>query len=61
MLAKQPDITVADEEQKEAVLIDIKIPNDSNIRKKEYEKPEKYQSLKEELERMGEVKAMSFM
>ena len=38
-------------------MIDIVVPSDSNIKKKEYEKLEKYQGLKEELERMWKVKA----
>lgn len=46
----QPDIINKD--QKIAVMIDITVPNDSNIRKKEYEKLDKYQGLKEKLERM---------
>ena len=39
----------------EAVVIDA-VPSDSNIKKKEYEKLEKYQGLKEELERTWKVK-----
>ena len=35
---------------KTVVVIDVVVPSDSNIRKKEYEKLEKYQGLKEELE-----------
>ena len=31
------------------------VPSDSNIKKKEYEKLEKYKGLKEELERMWKV------
>ena len=38
-------------------MIDVAIPSDSNIKKKEHEKIEKYQGLKEELERMWGVKA----
>ena len=37
-------------------MIDIAVPSDSNIKKKEYEKLEKYQGLKEELERTWKVK-----
>lgn len=40
---------------KEAEVIDVAVPSDSNIRKKE--KLGKYQGLKEELERMRKVKA----
>ena len=46
-----------DKQQRKAVVIDIAIPSDSNIRKKEHEKLEKYQGLKEELEKMWRVKA----
>ena len=45
-----------DKQKKEAVVIDVAVPSDSNIKKKEYEKLEKYQGLKEELERMWKVK-----
>ena len=38
-------------------MIDVALPSDSNIRKKEYEKLEKYQGIKEELERTWKVKA----
>ena len=38
-------------------MIDIVVPSDSNIKKKEYEKLEKYQGLKEEVERTWKVKA----
>ena len=57
LLASQPDIMVVDKDQKTAVMIDVALPSDSNIRKKECEKLEKYQGLKEELERMRKVKA----
>ena len=49
-VSNQPDIDAINKEKKDAVLIDIAVPIDSNI-KKEYEKLEKYQGLKEELER----------
>ena len=42
---------------KQAVVIDVAVPGDSNIKKKEYEKLEKYRGLKEELERTWKVKA----
>ncbi|KAF7664173.1 hypothetical protein LDENG_00185720 [Lucifuga dentata] len=50
VLANQPDTVVVDKEQKRAIVIDVAVPADSNIRKKEHEKIEKYQGLKEELE-----------
>ena len=49
MLANQPDIVVIDKQQEEAVVTDVAVPSDSNTKKKEYEKLEKYQGLREEL------------
>ncbi|KAF7640661.1 hypothetical protein LDENG_00024680, partial [Lucifuga dentata] len=45
LLANQPDMVVIDKQQKRAVVIDVAVavPADSNIRKKEHEKIEKYQ------------------
>ncbi|KAF7655094.1 hypothetical protein LDENG_00060930, partial [Lucifuga dentata] len=57
LLANQPDMVVVDKEQKRAVVIDVAVPADSNIRKKEHQKIQKYQGLKEELERMWKVKS----
>ncbi|GAA6104550.1 uncharacterized protein LOC106513546 [Tachysurus ichikawai] len=57
LLANQPDIVVVDKEQKTAVVIDMAIPADSNIMKKEHEKIEKYQGLKEQLEHTWKVKS----
>ncbi|TWW80141.1 hypothetical protein D4764_10G0011710 [Takifugu flavidus] len=57
VVANQPDVVVIDKHQKTVVLIDVAIPSDSNIRKKEHEKLEKYQGLKEEIERMWGMKA----
>lgn len=45
-----------DKNQKLTLVIDIAIPSDGNIRKKKYEKLEKYQELKEEFEKMYKVK-----
>ncbi|XP_076747453.1 uncharacterized protein LOC143421715 [Maylandia zebra] len=56
VVANQPDIVVVDKQKKTAVVIDVAVPNDSNIGKKEHEKLEKYQGLREELERMWRVK-----
>ncbi|TWW73505.1 Kin of IRRE-like protein 1 [Takifugu flavidus] len=53
----QPDVVVVDKHQKTVVVIDVAIPSDSNIRKKEHEKLEKYQGLKENIERMCGMKA----
>ncbi|KAL3988692.1 Arf-GAP with Rho-GAP domain, ANK repeat and PH domain-containing protein 1 [Sarotherodon galilaeus] len=45
-VANQPDIVVVDKQKKTAVVIDVAIPNDSNIRKKEHEKLEKMLRMK---------------
>ncbi|TWW69251.1 hypothetical protein D4764_18G0000570 [Takifugu flavidus] len=57
VVANEPDIVVVDKHEETVVVIDVAIPNDSNIRKKEHEKLEKYQGLKEEMERMWGMKA----
>ncbi|KAF7665893.1 hypothetical protein LDENG_00129980 [Lucifuga dentata] len=57
LLANQPDMVVVDKEQKRAIVIDVAVPADSNIRKKEHEKIEKYQGPKEELEWTWKVKS----
>ncbi|KAK7886230.1 hypothetical protein WMY93_025851 [Mugilogobius chulae] len=56
-MANQPDIVVVDKEQRRAVVVDVVIPSDGNIRRKEHEKLEKYQGLREELEKAWKVKA----
>ncbi|TWW74438.1 hypothetical protein D4764_14G0004410 [Takifugu flavidus] len=50
-------IVVVDKHRKTVVVIDVAIASDSNIRKKEHEKLEKYQVLKEEMERMWGMNA----
>ena len=48
-----------DKHQRKAVVVDVAIPSNGNIRKKERKKLEKYQELKEELEKMwGEKTAV---
>ncbi len=59
VIASQPDIVFIDKQQKMAVVIDVAIPSDSNITKKEQEKHEKYRGLKEKLEKMSGVKVTS--
>ena len=51
VVANQPDIVMVDQRDKKAVVVDVAITSDSNIRKKEKKKLEKSQQLKEELER----------
>ncbi len=48
VVTDQPDMVVVDIQQKKAVVKDVAILSDSNIRKKEHEKLEKYQGLKVE-------------
>ena len=45
-VANELDIVVVDKKEKKEVVIDFTIPSDSNIRKKERRKLEKYQGLK---------------
>ena len=45
-------------QNKKAVLVDVAIPSDSNIRNKAYEMSKKYRGLKKELERILEIKAL---
>ena len=52
MASKQPDIVLVNIQDKKGLVVNVTIPGDRNIRKKEHEKLEKYQGLKEELERM---------
>ncbi|XP_055368940.1 uncharacterized protein LOC129604854 [Betta splendens] len=56
VMANQPDIVVVDKEQSKAVVVDVAIPSNGNIRKKEHEKLEKYQGLREKLEKAWKVK-----
>ncbi|TWW76591.1 hypothetical protein D4764_13G0012530 [Takifugu flavidus] len=57
VVANQPDTLVVGKHRKTVGVIDVAIPSDSNIRKKEHAKLEKYQGLKEEMERMWGMKA----
>lgn len=53
-------MVVVDKKPRKAVVTDMTVPSDSNIKKKENEKLERYQGLKEELETMWKVKAKVF-
>ena len=55
VVTNQPDIVVIDMQDK-VLVVDVKVPSDSNIRKKEQKKLGKYQGLKEELKRMWSIK-----
>ena len=52
-----PDIVVVDKHQRTALVVDVVFQSDSNIRKKEYKKLQKYQRLKKELVKMWGVRA----
>ena len=54
--ARRPDLIVLDKHTKSASIIDIAIPGDKRILEKEREKIEKYQGLKREIRRLGNLK-----
>ena len=56
VVANQPDIVLVDKGKNSAIIIDIAVPNDFNIKDKELEKITKYQPLAEELSRLWKVK-----
>ena len=58
-VANLPDNPEVDKQDKKAVAVDVIILNNSNIRKKEEKKLEKYNGLKEKLERMWGMKGIS--
>ena len=51
-MANQPDILVADRQEKKTVVVDLDIPSNSNVRNKEHEELEKVQGPNEKQERM---------
>lgn len=55
----RPDITLIKKNTKETYLIDIAIPNDTNIAKKEEEKREKYHPLALEVQELWEQKKVT--
>ena len=58
VMANLHDTVVVYELQKiVTVMIDVAIPSDRNIKRKKHEKLQKYQGLKEEVEKMWELKA----
>ena len=52
----RPDIVIIDKIWKTATIIDIAVPRDDNIKDKEQEKIDKYQPLKEELNKLWGTK-----
>jgi len=55
--ANRPDIVYHDKSNKVCFLIDVSVPDDSNIAKKEIEKMSKYKDLEIEIQRMWSTKA----
>ena len=54
--ARRPDLVLVDKEKKECQIIDIAIPGDTRVWRKEEEKMEKYRELGFELGRLWEVR-----
>jgi hypothetical protein len=54
--ARRPDIVVVDKHKKSVTIIDIAVPNDTNINDKEEEKIMKYQDLRIEVRRLWKMK-----
>ena len=54
--ANRPDITVKDRKNQECFLIDVSVPSDRNVAKKEFEKKYKYSDLELEIQRMWKFK-----
>ena len=56
--ARRPDIAVVNKQDKKCTIIDIAVAADKRIGEKENEKVEKYQDLKREIERMGNMRTV---
>uniref|UniRef100_A0A3B3BB75 Cadherin domain-containing protein n=1 Tax=Oryzias melastigma TaxID=30732 RepID=A0A3B3BB75_ORYME len=56
LISNQPDIVVVAREQRRAVVVAVAVPSGDKIKRKEHEKLEKYQGLREELEKGWKVK-----
>ena len=52
---RRPDIVVVDKDNKRALPIDIVVPADASVEKKEQEKMDRYQDLARELKRLWKV------
>ena len=53
--ARKPDVVLIDKRTKEVKLIDIAIPGSKRVKDKEIEKREKFQMLKEEVQRLWKI------
>ena len=51
------DIVVIDKEKRECKIIDLAVPGDQNIKVKELEEITKYQELRLQVQKLGDVKA----
>ena len=54
--ARRPDIDFIDKKEREVVIIDVAIPGDDRVKDKELEKVEKYQLLKDEIEKVWRMR-----
>ena len=54
--ARRPDIVLIDKKEREGIIIDIAVPADVRVGKKEREEVEKYQDLKREIGRLWRLK-----
>ena len=54
--ARRPDLIVIDKKEQKGIIIDIAIPADVRVEKKEKEKVEKYQDLKKEIRRLWKLR-----
>ena len=56
--SKEPDITVVHKNETRCAIIDIAVPGDIRVIKKEKEKVERYQELKREIRKMWNIKSI---
>ena len=56
--ARKPNIVVVNKNEKSCAIIDIAIPGDIRVSKKEKENIERYQKLKREIKRMWNIRSI---
>ena len=61
VIGRKPDILVVDKIQEEAKIIDVVIPGDARVIKKEQEKANKYQPLEDEIARLWNMKKVEII
>ena len=59
--ARKPDVVLIDKRTKGVKIIDIAILGDNRVKDKEIEKLEKYQMLKEEVQRLWEMMSVTVL